>query len=402
MQRPLRLLNVIRSVDTVHGGPAEGVRQLVRGIKAGGHESAVVTLDAPDAACLKDFPTTLHALGPSYGNWGYTPRLVPWLRTNAAHFDGVIAHGLWQYQSLGTWRALHGTGVPMFVMPHGMLDPWFRQAYPAKHAKKQLYWQWVEGRVLRDAAAVLFTTQTESLLARGTFKPFAAQREVIGYGLDLDREAQTATAADFLALHPHLQGKRLVLFLARLHPKKGCDLLVDAFAQVAGRDPALHLVMAGPDSDGLEARLISQVRSLGLEQRVTFTGMLRGTAKWGALRAAEVFVLPSHQENFGVAVAEALAMGTPALVSNQVNIWREVVDGGAGMAEPDTATGTLALLQSWLGLPPAERQAMRAATVPCFEANFQVRGAAERLLALVNRAAKARTLARPTAALPAG
>jgi glycosyltransferase involved in cell wall biosynthesis len=244
--------------------------------------------------------------------------------------------------------------------------------------------------VLRDAAAVMFTTQTESLLARGTFKPYAARHEVIGYGLDLDWDAQTATGEDFLALHPDLRGKRLVLFLARLHPKKGCDLLVDAFAQVAVRDPTLHLVMAGPDSDGLEARLIAQVRRLGLDGRVTFTGMLRGMAKWGALRASEVFVLPSHQENFGVAVAEALAMGVPALVSNQVNIWREVVDGGAGMAEPDTVAGTLALLHAWLDLTPAERQAMRAATVPCFEANFQVRGATARLLSLVNRAADTR------------
>ena len=400
MQRPLRLLNVIRSVDTVHGGPAEGMRQLVRGIRAGGHESAVVTLDAPDAACVKGFPTTLHAIGPAYGNWGYSPRLVPWLRAHAAHFDGVVAHGLWQYQTLGTWRALRGSGLPMFVMPHGMLDPWFRQAYPAKHTKKQLYWQLAESRVLRDAAAVMFTTQTESLLARGTFTPYQAVHEVIGYGLDLDREAQAASAEDFLVLHPELRGKRLVLFLARLHPKKGCDLLVAAFSQVAERDPQLHLVMAGPDSDGLEARLIAQVRSLGLAERVTFTGMLRGAAKWGALRASEVFVLPSHQENFGVAVAEALAMGVPALVSNQVNIWREVVDGGAGMAEADTVAGTRALLDSWLDLPPAERQAMQAACVPCFEAHFQVRSATDKLLALVNRTAKARLPGPPVTPAP--
>ena len=102
-----------------------------------------------------------------------------------------------------------------------------------------------------------------------------------------------------------------------------------------------------------------------------------------------------------MAVAEALAMGTPALVSNQVNIWREVVDSGAGMAEPDTAAGTLSLLQSWLDLGVAERQAMRDATVPCFESHFQVRGATERLLALVNQAAKARASGRPATPLPA-
>ena len=98
---------------------------------------------------------------------------------------------------------------------------------------------------------------------------------------------------------------------------------------VAQQDQRLHLVMAGPAPDDLLAALQSLVQKLGLVERVTFAGMLQGAEKWGAMRAAEAFVLPSHQENFGVAAAEALAMGVPALLSTQVNIWREVVSGGA-------------------------------------------------------------------------
>jgi glycosyltransferase involved in cell wall biosynthesis len=141
--------------------------------------------------------------------------------------------------------------------------------------------------------------------------------------------------------------------------------------------------MAGPDGVGLQPELAALAQRLGISERVTWTGMLEGAAKWGALRAADVFVLPSHQENFGIAVAEALAMGLPTLLSTQVNIWREVVAAGAGLAEPDTLAGTVALLSRWLALPAVTRTHMRQAATPCFERHFHVQAAAQRLLALV-------------------
>ena len=376
----MRLLNVIRSLDPRFGGPAEGLRQMCRATRRMGHPQEVLTLDAPQAPWVAEFPAPVQAIGPGLADYGYTRRLGPWLHANARSFDAVIVHGLWQHPGLSAWRALHGGPVPYYVYPHGMLDPWFKRTYPRKHLKKLLYWRAVESRVLRDARGVFFTTAEESRLAQQTFTPYDVRAITMGYGLALDPVAQQTTANDFLALHPQLRGRRLLLFLARVHPKKGLDLLIEAFARVAAAHPALHLVVAGPDESGLRPALDALAARLQVQDRITWTGMLQGRAKWGALRAAEVFALPSHQENFGIAVAEALAVATPVLLSNQVNIWREVVEGGAGLAGADDVAGTTDALQRWLALGEPQRAHMRACTVPVYERHFHIDTAAKTLI----------------------
>ena len=379
MSAALRVLDVIQSLDPALGGPAEGLRQISAALQRLGHASEVLSLDCDTDGWVRAFPATVHALGPRHGRFGYAHRLVPWLREHAGRYDAVVVHGLWQYHGLATWRALRGSGVPYFVFPHGMLDPWFRRAHPLKHLKKWLYWPWAEYRVLRDAAGVLFTTAEEARLAPQSFALYRARPLTVGYGLTLDPVAHDARAEDFLQAWPALQGCRLLLFLGRLHPKKGCDQLIEAFARHGGRDERLHLVMAGPDANGYRSLLERLARSHGIEHRITWTGMLQGQAKWGALRAAEVFVLPSHQENFGVAVAEALAVGTPVLLSREVNIWREIIEDGAGFAEADTVEGTTALLGRWLDLDDSARSQMAARAQPCFAGRFQVDAAARAL-----------------------
>jgi glycosyltransferase involved in cell wall biosynthesis len=375
----MRLLNIIHSVNPVHGGPAEGLRQLVRVNQGLGHRHEVLTLDAPGSPWFKDFPAPLHPAGPAYLTYGFTPRLLRWLQMHGADFDAAIVHGLWQYHGLATRRVLRGLGIPYFVFCHGMLDPWFKREYPLKHLKKWLYWPWAEYRVLRDASAVLFTAEEEARLASQSFWLYRARHAVVGYGLTLDATALEARAEDFHAIHPQTRGKRIVLFLARIHPKKGCDLLIDAFAKAAA-DPSLHLVMAGPDQVGWQSALEQQAASRGVADRITWPGMLAGPLKWAALRAAEVFALPSHQENFGIAVAEALAVGVPVLTSDKVNIWREIVAAGAGFAASDTPAGTESTLRRWLALGAIEREAMRTAAAACYHRHFHMAAAAERLI----------------------
>jgi glycosyltransferase involved in cell wall biosynthesis len=176
-----------------------------------------------------------------------------------------------------------------------------------------------------------------------------------------------------------LIGKKLVLFMGRIHPKKGCDLLIEAFAKVLGTQPDWHLVIAGPDKVGWREKLEDRAAQLGLGPRLTWTGMLGGTIKWGALRAAEIFVLPSHQENFGIAVAEALAVSVPVLISNKVNIWREIECDRAGIVSEDTLEGTCKLLQSYEEMSCEKKQAMRRAATLSFEKRFEIKKAAQTL-----------------------
>ena len=375
----MRILHNTRAVNPEGGGVIETVQQFSRVLAARGHEVVIASLDAPEDPWVKESPNRVEALGPSSANYGMSPRFVPWLQAHAGQFDAVVVNGLWQFSSYGVWKALRGTGRHYFVFPHGMLDPWFKRQYPLKHAKKWLYWPWAEYRVLRDAHAVLFTCEQERRLARESFWLYRCNERVVSLGIAPPPGDPARQRELFLHRFPELSGKRIILFLGRIHAKKGCDLLLRAFGQVASRHPDLHLVMAGPEQqDASPWRQLA--RETGLEGRVTWTGMLSGDAKWGALRSAEVFILPSHQENFGIAVAEALACGVPVLISREVNIWREVTASGAGLAEPDTVEGTEALLRAWLAKSPAERDQMRLEAKRCFAERFDITPATENLL----------------------
>ncbi|HEY1995482.1 glycosyltransferase [Paraburkholderia sp.] len=394
----MKILHLLSTLDPRAGGPTEGVRQSGLNMTALGHQIEVATVDDPAAPWLRDFPLTVHALGPGKGFYGLTPRLVPWLQAHASCFDALIVNGLWQYHSYGTWKALRHLDVPYYVFPHGMLDPWFKQTYPLKHLKKCLYWPWAEYRVLRDATRVMFTTQEECRLARESFRLYRAREEVVAFGTNRPPADAAGLREAFYAAHPALRDKRLILFLGRIHPKKGCDLLLKAFAQARNLDPAAHLVMAGPDGSDWTPALKTLGAELGIAGRVTWTGMLQGDAKWGAFYASDAFVLPSHQENFGIAVAEALACGLPALISDKVNIWREVETDGAGLVAPDTVDGTLDMLTRWLQLDPVLAAAMRVQALQCFERHFTVDAMSADLLRILQEGRRDEGKQKPTLA----
>ncbi|MEY2890692.1 MAG: hypothetical protein RJA98_600 [Pseudomonadota bacterium] len=380
----MKLLHVVPSVDPALGGVAESIRS--RGVKLVemGHTVEVVSLDDPAAPFVASYALTLHPLGRGRTAWQYHPGLVPWLRANAKRFDAVVVDGLWQFHGLAARTALVGSGVPYYVFTHGMLDPWFKRTYPLKHLKKWLVWPWADYRVLRDARAVLFTCEEEKLLARESFWLYRATERLAPLGTTEPPSNGAALADSFWKTHPQLRGQPFFLFLGRLHPKKGCDLLLSAFAKVAQEYPAQHLVMAGPSEAGYLAILQAQAKALGIEHRVHWTGMVKGDAKWGALYACDAFVLPSHQENFGIAVVEALACAKPVLISDKVNIWREMAEDGCGLVAPDTLEGTTQLLQGWIKLPIAARAAMTAQARQTFDRRYTVNASANSLIGAVS------------------
>ena len=367
-------------MDPAEGGPTEAVWQMSRELQALGHLVEVVTLDDPSASFLNGFGLKVHATGPSRGFYGYNPNLVPWLRKNCAAYDAVIVNGIWRYHAYGTWKALCGSRVPYFVYPHGMLDPWFKVTYPLKHLKKWLYWPWADYRVLRDARAVLFTCEDERILSRQSFWLYRAHERVVAFGTTTPPGDGARLRQCFLEANPKLAGRRLLLFLGRIHVKKGCDMLLRAFAGVAARDPMLHLVLAGPDPTQWVAALKASAAELGISERISWPGLLRDDMKWGAFYAAEAFVLPSHQENFGIAVAEALGCGVPVLISNKVNIWHEIAAAEAGLVEADTDAGTRRLLERWLVMGEADRQRMSVNARAIFTRQFTVSAMAQGLI----------------------
>jgi glycosyltransferase involved in cell wall biosynthesis len=390
----VKILGVINTLAAAAGGTVEAMVQQAVGMAAQGHTVHTLALDAPgvviDARLRAD---EVFLVGPPRLNYGYTPKLVPWLQRHGRDYDVIVVHGMWQYHGYAVAKVARSMGLRYVVFLHGMLDPWFARQYPLKHLKKWLYWPWGEYPVLAGARLVLFTAEDELRLARESFPLYAVRERMVGFGVRR-REIAAPEARDaFLSAFPHLRGTRNLLFLSRIHPKKGCDLLIEAFSRVAMQDARLHLVLAGPDSVGWRAQLAARAEQLGLTGRITFTGMLAGAVKWGAYDASEVFVLPSHQENFGIVVAEALASGLPVLTTHKVNIWREIQNAGAGLVNEDTQAGVDRLLGDWLGLDAPRQQAIRDRALPCFEQCFELQQTTSQLLDALREAASDRPIA---------
>ncbi len=263
--------------------------------------------------------------------------------------DAVHIHGLWQEQSAFGSGFAKSARKPYLVSAHGMLEPW---AFQNKGWKKRLYWNLLEKRYLNGASCLRALTHAEAADYRtmGLRTPIA----VIPNGVT----APASINPDlFFQRFPELRGKIIVLFLGRLHPKKGLALLCKSWSKVCTGYPEAHLVIAGPDSAGQQQSLQQLVAESGMASRVTFAGMLRGEEKWAALRAASFFTLPSYSEGFSISVLEALAAGTPVILSRQC-YFPEVATYKCGWTiEPEPAALETALREC-LELPSAERAAM--------------------------------------------
>jgi glycosyltransferase involved in cell wall biosynthesis len=346
----------------------------------------VVCLDDPRSDYLAQETLPVHALGRPRGPWAFHPALRPWLENNLSRFDAVIMNGLWQYPGYALAQATQRPNrPPYFIFPHGMLDPWFQRA-PGRRLKSirnWFHWKLVERHVIQQARALFFTCAEEMRLAGNTFHPYRPQHQTnVGFGILPPPEYHAGMPAAFAEKCPGLKGRPYFLFLGRIDPKKSVDILVQAYAELSrSPGPLPKLVVAGP---GLETPFGKKMQALAARTcppgSVIWPGMITGDAKWGALHQAEAFVLMSHQENFGVAVVEALACATPVLISNQINIWREIEADQAGLVARDHLAGARQLLQAWLRLAPTEKQAMKSAARSSYEKHFRIEAATETLL----------------------
>ena len=380
-------------MNPAHGGPAQGIRHSIPSLLSLGIANEVVCCDSEQASWIGSDPFPVHAVGAGKFSYAYSARLQSWLEHNLSRFDAVIVHGLWQWPSQATLRSLRNlkasrtrplaARVPLlYVMPHGMLDPWF-QLDPSRRLKafrNLIYWSFFERHLVNGSDALLFTCEEELRLARRTFRGYRPKREVnIGYGIAEPPVFNSRMQAAFHSKCPELRSKPYFLFLGRIHPKKGVDLLIQAYEAVLKTESLKttvfpDLVIAGPGWDSNYAQEVKA--SLPHTGRVHALDMLEGDAKWGALHGCQAFILPSHQENFGIAVVEALACNKPVLISDKVNIWREIERDGAGFVAPDSLEGTIKLLMTQKNQPP-EPHTTRFRD--CFSKHLCIHSAAQRM-----------------------
>ena len=368
----MRILQSIRTLDPVGGGAIEAVLQSSRALAPLGHEVEILCLDEPDSPWLKNSNVPTYALGPGRTPYRVSLRHTAWLRENLRNYDAVILNDVWQHTNFSAALVARETHVPYFVYPHGSLDRTLHGVFPVRRFKKMAMWMLAERRVLEHASAVFYTTQFEKELAEKAFWPYLPNDNgvVLPYCVGEPPEGHEDQMRAFRKAFPHLANNRFCLFLSRVHPKKGCELLIDAFAKIVRAQPDLQLVIAGPQSPSYTRNLKRMAAKRGIENKITWAGMLTGDLKWGALRSAEVFVLPTRHENFGIAIVEALSCSSPVLISDKTNIAPIIKRHSAGIVGTDSAPSTLEGLKKWFSLPAVAQDEMRQSARRCFNESF--------------------------------
>lgn len=386
----MKVLRVIGSLDPSLGGPGQGIRNTIPALSKIGVHSEVVTLDDPNAPFIAKDPFKIHAIGPATGPWQYQKALIPWLLEHLHSYDVVVIEGIWSYYSHAASQAVarfkeknKSSKLRLLVMPHGMLDPYFQRA-PERRLKairNWFYWKMIESKVINRADGLMFTCEEELLLARQPFRPYAPKEELnVGFGIQPPPQFHQRMEDEFYKACPQVANKSFILFLSRINEKKGVDLLIEGYAKARTSETPM-LVIAGPGLDtSYGNKILALVERHDLQDMVVFPGMLSGDLKWGAFYSCEAFILPSHQENFGIAVVEALACHKPVLISNQVNIWKEIKAEGGGLVADDTPAGAQKLISEWTQMDSSQKKAMSTAARNAFEKLYAIEPVAERFL----------------------
>ncbi|MBF2058385.1 MAG: glycosyltransferase [Cyanobacterium sp. T60_A2020_053] len=254
----------------------------------------------------------------------FSARLCHWLYNHVHEYDLVHTHSIFAPLITVTGWICRGKKVPYIITPHGMLEPW---ALNHKKWKKKLYYNCCEKSNLSHSLAIQGTSKDETK----NIESLSLDTQVffVHNGIHPSYFQHSITKEDWLAHFPHLKDKKLILFLARIDPKKGLDLLAKAFAQISQKFSDVHVIIAGPESQGFLPNAKKFFRDANCLNRVTFTGMLTGELKAGALESADIFVSPSYSEGFSISVLEAMGAGLPTVITTGCNFAEAGEVGGA-------------------------------------------------------------------------
>jgi glycosyltransferase involved in cell wall biosynthesis len=340
-------------MDPRAGGPPAVVENFVREMNTLGHVSQIVATpqfcDGNESYLLK----RLNELAPTtfLPNSAFSMLLNSSTKSQIANCIGtadiVHVHTLWNPINMLIRRQCDRQRRPYVLMPHGMLDPY---SLSVKRRRKALYLWAVERKNISSAERLVYTTPEEARLA-AAMNLCLPKGTVVPLGADAPVESNNL-ASGFLEKFPKARGRRQLLFLGRLDFKKGLDRILMILPSVAMAFPDVLLTIVGSGSCEFQETLKKTILSQALEDSVLMTGRLEGSLKWGAYASAKLFLLPSRQENFAIAVAEAMQMGVPVIISNKVNTWPYVKEAGAGLIldesgiESELEKGLLLLLGS--------------------------------------------------------
>lgn len=322
----MKVLHVIPAIAMSYGGPSKVVLDTCRALRKAGVDAEIATTSADqdkDIEIPNEKPANIEGVPvhffPRQMKWSYKPSwgLTRWLNQNVARYDLLHAHALFSYSTAAAAALARKHRVPYIILPHGMLGPWPIQK--SRHLK-WIYLNLIERRNLERAAGVHFTAEDEwrksAAIGRSNF--------VLPYIVDLPNGHH--------GHRPAANGSKLrILYLSRFDPKKGIDLLAKALGRLVAEGRQFELIMAGRGEPQYEEQVKGMLQESGVLPFTTFAGFVQGEDKAKVIASADMFVLPSYDENFGIAITEVMANGVPVIITDGINIHEEIKSAGAGL-----------------------------------------------------------------------
>jgi glycosyltransferase involved in cell wall biosynthesis len=332
----MKILHLITTLSPRYGGPVPVCKEMCHSLAQIGEDVTIYTtnLDFPNGRL--DVPLNTPVNQDGYKVWyfpvQFSSYIVSWqlakaLRKNTKQFDLVHIHGLYRFPQAVAAFFARKYNIPYIIMVHGSLDPFLFNKKKNRRLKR-FYETLIENRNLNKATAIHFTTEEEMRLVEPL--KLKAPGIVIPNGLDANKYVNLPSYGKFRDKY-NLNNTKIILHFGRINFKKGLDILVKAFAQVAHKQDDVRLVIAGPDNEDFGVEVRKWLTQENVSSKAIFTGMLQGNEALEVLRDADIFALPSYTENFGMAVVEAMACGLPVVISNKVNIWREIDEAKVGL-----------------------------------------------------------------------
>ncbi len=333
----MRVLLTIPAVGDVYGGPSKILLELAQSLGKQGSQVDLVTTNANGTKTLQ-VPTKTWVLKDYYrvqyfsccqlGDYKFSTSLTKWCWQQLNSYDIVHTHAIFSLTNLPFYWICTHKNIPFLSTPHGMLEPW---ALSYKAWKKNIYYNILEKPALNAAQAIQATASTEFVnLHRLNLNSKLIK---VPNGIDLSNFENLPDPNVFYRIFPHTRGKQLILFLGRLDPKKGLNLLAEAFGQVRQNFPNTHLIVAGPDNINYRSTVDQFFHDAGCYSSVTFTGMLNGVIKYAAFAAASFYIAPSYSEGFSISVLEGMAAGLPVVITTGCNFPEAAVAEAAQVVE---------------------------------------------------------------------
>ena len=326
----MKVLHIAASLSAKWGGPTYVVKALTESLIRKGIAVSILSLIGekvgkeiiyPEGVQVEVFKEGLFSI-----MWtGYSPNITKALAAKANNYNIIHIHEIWHYPGYAAYYAAKRAGKPYIVTVHGSLDPW---CLKYKGLKKGIYAALIQRRILNEAAAIHAITEEEAedIRAFGIVAPIL----VIPNGIDPAEFQALPSPEEMDSIYPELKGKKVLLFLGRIHQKKGLDILARAFGQIARSRKDLHLLIVGPDNDNYRSQVERLLESEGVLDLTTFTGMLAEREKLAAWSRADVCVIPSYSEVRTIVALEAMACGLPVIITQQCH-FPEVVEANAGI-----------------------------------------------------------------------